>query len=271
MKRRSLDAQGEDGTAEGRGRASRQPSPEDIDGRAARALASPRLRLGLLAAVLLAASLGVVLTGGPSRREIEDAVNEAGAAAPLLFVALYAVLTVLFFPGSVLTGAGGLLFGTGLGTLLAVIGATTGATAAFLLGRRLGRRQVEQIAGRRIGAVDRWLEQNGFLAVLYLRLIPVIPFNGLNYAAGVSALRTRDYALGTAVGIVPGAFAFAALGGSLDDPTSPEFLAAVALVLLLAVGAPLANRALRKRNRGVPDDEGEGPWEDDGGREGEAR
>lgn len=53
--------------------------------------------------------------------------------------------------------------------------------------------------------------------------MPIVPFNVLNYVAGVSALSLRDYVLATAVGILPGAFAYVALGGSLDDPGSPQF------------------------------------------------
>ncbi|MBA3422838.1 MAG: TVP38/TMEM64 family protein [Thermoleophilaceae bacterium] len=207
----------------------------------------PQLRLALFAAVLVAASAGVILIGGPGPRAVGRVVEEGGIAGPLVYVALYAVLTVLLFPGALITAAGGALFGPVLATLLTVVGATLGATAAFAIGRRLGREQVERIAGRRTDAVDRWLERRGFLAVLYLRLIPLVPFNALNYAAGVTGVRRRDYVLGTALGIVPGAFAYAALGGSLDDPLSPAFLAAVGLVVALAVAGPLVDRLRRRR------------------------
>ena len=93
--------------------------------------------------------------------------------------------------------------------------------------------------------------------MLYLRLFPIVPFNALNYAAGVTAVTRRDYVVGTAIGIVPGAFAYAALGGSIDDPTSPAFLGAVGLVVALAVAAPLVNRFLGRRG---PD--GEPPREE---------
>lgn len=203
---------------------------------------------------MVGGSAGVAIAGAPSREELEDAVASTGIAGPVIFVLLYILLTVFLFPGAILTAAGGALFGIALGTVLAVAGATLGATAAFLVGRRLGRTQVEQIAGKRVGAIDRWIERNGLVAVLYTRLIPLVPFNALNYAAGVSAVRLRDYVVGTAVGVVPGAFAYAALGGSFDDPTSPEFVAAAALVLVLAVGGPLVDRMLKRRGRGTPDE-----------------
>lgn len=224
--------------------------------RAATLLGDPRLRLALLGLFVAAALVFVVTVGGPNRSAIEETVRGAGLAGPLVFLALYVALTLLMFPGSVVTAAAGVLFGPALGTLLAVLGATLGSTGAFLLAKRLGRQQVERIAGRRVNRLDAWLERRGFLAVLYVRLIPVIPFNALNYAAGVTGLSLRDFVAGTALGIVPGTFAFAALGGSFEDPTSPVFLTAVGLLVLLAVGGPLLNRVVRARGLGPPDGSG---------------
>lgn len=226
--------------------------------RAAAVLGDPRLRLTLLGLFLAGAVALVIMVGGPNRAEIEERVRQAGMAGPLVYVVLYVVLTVLMFPGAVVTAAGGVLFGPAVGTLLAVVGATIGSAVAFLLAKRLGRQQVERIAGRRIGRLDAWLERRGFLAVLYVRLIPVIPFNALNYAAGVTGLSFRDFAASTALGIIPGTFAFAALGGSFEDPTSPVFLTAVGLLVLLLAGGPLLNRVIRTRGVGPPDESGDG-------------
>lgn len=217
-------------------------------GRASRLWRSPRVRLALLG-VLLAAGATAAFVFAPSTGSIEGIVDDAGVLAPIAFVALYAALTVLLFPGAAMTAAAGVLFGVAGGTVLAVVGATLGAVASFIVGRRLGRRQVEEIAGRRIGELDRRLERRGFLAVLYLRLVPLVPFNALNYAAGVSAVRRRDYVAATAIGIVPATFAYAALGSSLGDPTSPEFIGAVALVIVLAAGAPVVERVRRRCGR----------------------
>lgn len=175
-------------------------------------------------------------------------MEAAGAWGPFLFVLVYAVLTVLLVPGSPLTVAAGVLFGPYLGTGLVVVGATLGATGAFLWGRRLGRRAVARLTGDRFERVDDWLRHRGLLAVLYVRLVPVLPFNLLNPTAGITDITLRDFVVGTAIGIVPGTFAYAALGGSFDDPTSPTFLAAVALLVVLAVGAPLVDRRVRGRD-----------------------
>ncbi len=220
--------------------------------RAAAVLRSPRLRLTAFAVFVLAAAAVAAVVGAPSRSGVQRLVRGAGPLAPLSFVVLYVVLTLLMFPGAIVTAAGGVLFGVALGTVYAVVGASIGATLSFFVGRRLGRSEVEKIAGQRLGKLDRWLERNGFVAVLYLRLIPVVPFNVLNYAAGVTGIQSRDYVLATAIGIVPGTFAYAALGGSFDDPASPVFIAAVGLIVLLAFAGPLVNRQLRKRGAGAP-------------------
>jgi uncharacterized membrane protein YdjX (TVP38/TMEM64 family) len=123
-----------------------------------------------------------------------------------------------------------------------VVGATLGAVGGFLWGRRLGRDAVATLAGDRVERIDDWLGERGLVAVLYLRFVPLVPFNLSNPVAGVTGLHLRDFTVGTALGIVPGTFAFAALGGSIDDPTSPLFLGAVALLVLLAVVVPWVDR-----------------------------
>jgi uncharacterized membrane protein YdjX (TVP38/TMEM64 family) len=129
--------------------------------------------------------------------------------------------------------------------VLVVVGATAGAIGAFLWGRRLGRDAVVQLAGDRVERVDEWVGERGLVAILYLRLVPAVPFNLLNPIAGVTSVGLRDFALGTLIGIVPGTFAYAALGGSFDDLTSPVFLTALAMVVLLAVVVPWADRRRR--------------------------
>jgi len=218
-----------------------------------------RLRLAVLAVLVVGGVIAFAVLGGPSAQRVEGAIRGAGPAAPLAFVAAYAVLTVLVFPGSVLTIAAGVVFGTFLGTVLSVVGASLGAVGAYVVGRRLGRARVAEMAGGRLEQLDRWLARRGFLAVLYARLIPVVPFNLLNYLAGVTSVRFRHYLAATVIGIVPGTFAFAALGGSFRDPTSPTFLTAVAMIVVLAVAGPLVQRWRTRRSRGDLSDAGPQP------------
>lgn len=211
---------------------------------------SARVRLLLLAVLVLGGVIALAVLGAPGPARIEGVIRDAGPAAPLMFVLVYAVLTVLVFPGSVLTVAGGFVFGPALGTVLGVLGASLGSVGAYLVGRRLGRARVSEIAGGRLASIDGWLERRGFLAVLYARLVPIVPFTVLNYAAAVTSVRFRDYLAATVLGIVPGTFAYAALGGSFQHPTSPTFLTAVGMIVALAVAGPLVQRWNGRRGRG---------------------
>lgn len=143
------------------------------------------------------------------------------------------------------------MFGPISGTITALAGATVGATGAFLLGRVLGRTAVEHLAGPRVGRIDRALARKGFATVLLLRLVPLMPFNLMSVTAGVTGIRLRDYVLATAVGIIPGTFAYAALGGTITEPTSPAFLAAVAFFVAVTAVAALAARRMRRRAAGA--------------------
>ncbi len=141
-----------------------------------------------------------------------------------------------------MTIAAGAIYGPVVGTLVAISGALAGATVAFTLARRTVGASVQQIQGDRAERVQRRLREHGLLAMIVLRLIPLVPFNVLNYVAGASAIRARDYVVGTAAGIVPGTIAFATLGASAHDPRSPAFIAAAALAVLLIVAGALMAR-----------------------------
>ncbi len=139
-------------------------------------------------------------------------IDAGGVAAPLLFIAIYALATVLFLPGSVLTLAGGAIFGPVLGTLYNLVGATLGATLAFLIARYLASDWVAAKAGDRVQRVMRGVEEEGWRFVAFVRLVPLFPFNLLNYALGLTPIRLGHYALASFVFMFPGAVAYTWLG-----------------------------------------------------------
>jgi uncharacterized membrane protein YdjX (TVP38/TMEM64 family) len=128
--------------------------------------------------------------------------------APLAYIGIYAVGTVVGAPGLLLTIVGGLTFGTVYGTLYVLVGANIGANLAFGLSRSLGREFVAKHVKGPIDAIDRQLHNQGLLRMIQLRLIPVIPFNILNFASGLSGIRHIHYFLGTLLGMIPGVFVY---------------------------------------------------------------
>ena len=183
--------------------------------------------------ISVAVAAAIVLRPAPA--DIESLLEDRGVLGPALFVAAYALLTVALVPGSPLTIAAGALYGVAGGALVSVIGATIGATVSYLISRRSTSGAIDEVRGDRITAIEARLSGRGVWALLVLRLIPIVPFNALNYAAGASGLGTRDYVLATGFGIVPGAILYAAIGAGLDNPLSPLFVIAVAAALALAV------------------------------------
>lgn len=178
---------------------------------------------------------------------MRDAVEDAGVLAPLAFVAVSSLLTVALFPGPLLAGASGLLFGTALGTPTAIVAATLGASLAFSISRRFGAGAVDELSGHRMRVVQDWIASRGFLAVLYARILPAMPYSLVNYAAGLTRVRLLVFAAATAIGCAPRAFAYVALGGSLDDLGSPEAIVAFAVLVVMGIGG--MGMALTGRNR----------------------
>ena len=205
-------------------------------------------RLIVLAAIILVAAVVAGLIGLPDSEQLAADVAVIGPAAPAVFVLLYVVVTLVPLPKNVLTLVAGLLFGLVEGTVLALLGALLGAVAAFGLGRVLGRDAVERITGRRVARVDAVLSRHGFLAVLGVRLVPVLPFTAINYAAGLTAVRNRDYLIGTALGIIPGTIAYASLGAYGTSPGSWPFAVAVLALVALTVGGAAAAHRYRRRS-----------------------
>lgn len=186
-----------------------------------------------------------------SPNALKEKVLSYGAVAPLVFVVIYAVATIFFLPGTPITIAGGLIFGKLGGTALTVIGATIGAVIAFLVSRALGEKFVESLLKGKYNKLyeyDKKIEKNGFLVVLFLRLIPLFPFNGLNFALGLTKVRKRDYIMGTAIGIIPGSFVLAFFGDSIANFSILNILISIALFALLAF-LPFIYRRLKSRKK----------------------
>ena len=213
-------------------------------------MSDPRLRLLSLALVVGSAFTVIAVSGSLSADAVRDRVDGLGAAGPLLYIPISACLTVALFPGPLLAGASGLLFGTALGTPVSIVSATLGATLAFSLSRWWAHDAVETLAGSRLRALRAWVGARGFPSVLYARIAPGVPYNLVNYAAGLTPILLRSFVAATAIGVAPRAFAYTALGGSLGDLTSPEALIAVGvLVAMTVLGALLARRDLRRAGR----------------------
>jgi len=207
--------------------------------------------------VLLGALFVVGLLIAPhSAHHFRNEFAGLGVWGPLAVIAAYTLLTCAFVPGPVLAGASGLLFGTALGTAVAILSAALGASAAFLIARALAQRSYGALARGRLRDWTARIEGRGFLAVLYARIIPGVPFALISYAAGLTKVGLRAFAGATAIGALPRAFAYAALGGSIGNYSSPQALVAIGVLVAMGVGGAAllwhTRRQARARNEIKP-------------------
>jgi uncharacterized membrane protein YdjX (TVP38/TMEM64 family) len=215
-----------------------------------------RLRWALGALLIAVVAAGLFYRGRLDPAAIEAWIQGAGALAPLLFLGVYVLGAVAFVPGSVLTLAGGALFGPVLGAGLNLIGGTIGATLAFLTARYLAADWATARAGGRLKQLKEGVEAEGWRFVAFARLVPLFPFNLLNYALGLTRIAVGPYALATLVFMAPGAVAYTYLGYvGREAATGAEGLIQKGLIglALVAVAAFLPRLVARLRQRPMLD------------------
>jgi uncharacterized membrane protein YdjX (TVP38/TMEM64 family) len=176
---------------------------------------SALLRLIALAIILMA--LGLTMKFLPVRewlRSFNDSVSQMGVAGIFIFVAVYALATVLLAPGSLLTVGAGFAFGLWKGFLAVSAGSTVGAALAFLVARFIARAKIEAIAQRneKFRQIDKAIGKQGAKLIFLLRLSPVIPFNLSNYFYGLTGVKFWPYVLASWIGMIPGTFLYVYIG-----------------------------------------------------------
>jgi uncharacterized membrane protein YdjX (TVP38/TMEM64 family) len=230
-------------------------------------------RTWLLRLLLLAAFVGLLAAAFAwlPLREIHEAflqqVEGLGVWGPVALGASYIPSCILMVPGSIISLGAGTLFGVVTGTIAVSIGSTLGAAAAFLVGRTVARRWVEERWGRSptFRALDQAVAEQGFKVVLLVRLSPVFPFNVLNYAFSLTRVSFRDYALASWIGMFPGTVLYVYLGSSVSTlsdlfagrpSAGTGFWVAglVATVVATAYVTRLARRALGRALAAPPDE-----------------
>ena len=176
--------------------------------------------LSLAVAVALAIAVAVAYRDSLQIGELRGWVMSFGILAPAVFVGLYAVGTVLFLPGSLITLAGGALFGPVWGSAFNLLGATIGATLAFLAARYLASDWVSRKSGPRLARLISGVDDEGWRFVALVRLVPVFPFNMLNYALGLTRIRLFHYVVTSLVCMAPAGIAYTYLGHAGSEALS---------------------------------------------------
>ncbi len=210
------------------------------------------LKLTVLA-LIVGAIIAVRATGATRYLEqdaLRNLIQGYGILAPLLYMLVYTVAPALFLPGLPITIVGGLLFGPFWGVVYTITSSTAGACLAFLVSRYLARDWIEgKLRSPRWKRLDGEVERHGWKVVAFTRLIPLFPFNLLNYAFGLTRVKFVHYALATFVCMLPACVAFIVFSSSLLEVIrgriSLTFVVGLALVVLVML-IPIVYQRLRK-------------------------
>ena len=184
---------------------------------------------------------------------IRDYMQGFGKLAAIIYVLAYVLNTISIIPPiAPLSLTAGLAFGSASGALYLMLGAMIGTSLTFMISRLFGRDLIAKVSKGRFKNLDEKLEKNGFTTVLFFRVVPIVPYEVLNYAGGLSRIRFKDYFWATFLGLIPGVIIAAFFGGSLGevkgitDLFTPRFLIAVGFMILI-ITVPLVYRRVRNR------------------------
>ena len=193
------------------------------------------------------------------RVDLLDYVSHHGLLAPFIFMTIYTMATAFSVPGATLLSlTGGFLFGTVLGTAMVVVAATLGACILFLIANTALGEPLRARAGPWMAKMAEGFRENALSYLLVLRLVPLFPFWLVNLVPALLGVPLRIFALGTFVGIIPGAIVYVSVGAglgsifdqggecSLSGVLKPEVIMAMTGLAVLAL-IPVVYKKIKAR------------------------
>jgi uncharacterized membrane protein YdjX (TVP38/TMEM64 family) len=210
----------------------------------------PKLKNSLVLLTLfciVATVIGVLALGGIDRLQLQSWLETMGLWAPVIYIVLYTLGTLLILPSTPLNLTGGALFGIWWGTLWTAIAAVVAAIAAFAFTRTIGRQWVYHKLAGRWSAVDAEIRQGGLFYLFAIRLLPMIPYGIVNFVAGLTSIKFKDYLIGTLLGTVPGILPFVMMGAGITELSQGKILPLMAAFALTGILVGVATWYRRRR------------------------
>lgn len=200
-------------------------------------MSNMKIGILLLTIICIVVTGGAIyLLGGIEPTQIQAWLKSVGIWAPIAYIALYVVATVLVLPSTALNLTGGAIFGPWLGTVWTSLGAILAAIVAFAFTRTVGREAIAKRLAGRWQAMDAEMRQGGLFYMFAIRLVPIMPYGLVNFAAGLTSISFKDYLLGTVIGTVPSVLPFVLLGSSgLEAFTTGDVLPLVGALALTGI------------------------------------
>jgi uncharacterized membrane protein YdjX (TVP38/TMEM64 family) len=200
---------------------------------------------------LVATGITAYFLGGINPDVMKLWLKNSGIWAPVTYVVIYVVATILVLPSTALNLTGGAIFGPWLGTFWTSIAAVVAAIASFIFARTIGYDAVAKRLAGRWQAIDAEVRQGGVYYMFAIRLVPIMPYGLVNLAAGLSSVSFKDYLIGTVLGTVPSVLPFVLLGSSgLKAIRTGEIMPLVGALAL--TGMLVAGSTWYRRRRAFP-------------------
>ena len=209
--------------------------------------------------IVISARLGV----GDKLTSLREWIDSLGVLGPLVFAAIYAAATVAALPGSALSILAGAIFGPVVGVITVIFAATLGASLAFLVSRYFARRSIEKWleGNEKFRKLDELTARHGDIMVAITRLVPIFPFNLLNYGFGLTKVSFRTYVLWSFVCMLPGTILFvvgsSAVAEAIRQGNIPWTLVLI-VVMMLGIIVVLGRKAKQRLGQGSEEVSGEG-------------
>ncbi len=204
--------------------------------------------------LLLLLLLGIIYFAffrGLTPEVLREYIQDFGYLAPIIYILCFTLLPIAFFPVPVLALAAGLLFGFLPGTIYTIIGAAINSAIMFLMAKVLAKDAVTELLQKKLP--EKWGkfllevdEKRGFWVIFILRLIPAMPYNVINYGAGLTPIKFTNYMIATLIGILPGTLVFLNIGSQAIDVKDPAFIVSIILLILLTVFSLVLGKRVAK-------------------------
>lgn len=190
---------------------------------------------------------------GLTPEALRNYIDNFGYLAPLIYILCFTLLPIAFFPVPVLALAAGLLFGFIPGTIYTMVGATLNSAIMFFMAKVLAKDAVTSLLQKKLP--EKWSsflvdldDKKGFGVIFILRLIPAIPYNLINYGAGLTSIKFSNYMLATFLGILPGTLVFLNIGNQALNIHDPAFIVSIVLLILLTIFSLILGKKIGKTN-----------------------
>ena len=187
-----------------------------------------------------------------SIEKLRSTIRSYGIFAPIISIAIWIIALTVLVPLAPLAVGSGAIFGVFWGTIYTIIGITIGSLIPFLIAKSLGEEFVTNLFKNKYESIHEFnkkLEKNGFLAVALIRFMPLIPHNASNYVFGVTKVKTKDYILGTIIGVIPESFILAYFGAAVVELHLMQIILSIILLTILTLSWPTYNHYKRKHRR----------------------